>query len=98
LLPVRLLFFLGSLGLLFVLVSRLFDGVLAAFSVVAMLMCEMMWRFTPSGLPQMLGLFIFMAGLCFLVRALKLWRLARVPLLPLASSAVLFGLLVFMQS
>ncbi|MDC0322201.1 hypothetical protein OAL55_02435 [Verrucomicrobiales bacterium] len=77
--------------------SRLFDGVLAAFSVVAMLMCEMMWRFTQSGLPQMLGLSIFMAGLCFLVRALKLWRLARIPLLPLASSAVFFGLLVLVS-
>ncbi len=91
------LLFLASLGLLFGLVSRLFDGVLAGFTVVAMLLCEMMWRFTQSGLPHMLGLFVFMAALCFLVKALKLWRLGKVPLFPLAGSAFCFGLLVLVS-
>ncbi|NNE91201.1 MAG: hypothetical protein HKN23_06100 [Verrucomicrobiales bacterium] len=86
--------FFGALGLTFLLVSRLFDGVLAGFTVVAMLVCEMMWRFTQTGLPQMLGLLVFMAGLVFLESSLRRWRLGGIPLLGLIGAGFSFGLLV----
>jgi hypothetical protein len=91
---VSMLCFLGAVGASFLAANRLFNGTVAAVMAVIMLTSELCWRFSQSGLPQMLGLLLFSLGILGLISALERWRLGRVPLLPLIFSALCFGLLV----
>jgi hypothetical protein len=64
-----LILFLGSVVVLFFLARRLFDQRLAVMACGLVLVCDMMWQYSLSGLPQMLLLFLFNLTLYFLVRA-----------------------------
>jgi len=56
---VSTVFFLLSVGVWFFVVRRLFDEKLAIYTCAAVLLTDLMWAFSLSGLPQMLMLFLF---------------------------------------
>ena len=68
---VSMLFFIGSVVMLFFIGRRLFDQRLALLSCALILICDMMWQYSLSGLPQMLLLFLFCLTTYFLLRAVQ---------------------------
>ena len=66
-----LLLFFGSVMIQFFLTSRLFDRWLALLSCSLVMLCDTMWQYALSGLPQMLLLFLFNLTLFALVRAIE---------------------------
>ena len=64
-----MVFFLLSIGVTYLLVSRIFDIKIASVTAILMLFCESMWNFSLSGLPQMLMLLMFSCALYFAYRA-----------------------------
>jgi len=85
---VATMFFLLSIGVNYLLLSRIFDGKIAGVTALLMLCCELMWNFSLSGLPQMLMLFLFSSAMFFVYRALDNVQEGRLPLTP----ALLAGL------
>jgi hypothetical protein len=65
------LFFAGALLLSYLLGRRLFDPPLALLGIGLLLLTDLLWRFTFSGLPQMAMLFFFSAALLALAIALE---------------------------
>jgi len=65
------IFFLISIGVNYLLISRIFDTTIASVTALLMLFCELMWKFSQSGLPQMLMLMLFSCGMFFLWRAIE---------------------------
>ena len=68
---VSIILFLCSIGISYLLVSRIFDAKIAGVTALLMLLCELFWRFAQSGLPQMLMLFLFSFGLYFVFKAIE---------------------------
>jgi hypothetical protein len=66
-----ILLFFGSLVIQFFTAWRLFDRWLALVACTLVLLCDTMWQYALSGLPQMLLLFLFNATLYVLVRAIE---------------------------
>jgi hypothetical protein len=66
-----MLLFVASVGLLFFLARRLFDQRLAQLACGLVLLCDAIWQYSLSGLPQMLLLFLFNATVYALVRAIE---------------------------
>jgi len=64
-----MIFFLLSIGVNYLLVSRIFDAKIASVTAILMLFCEAMWQVSLSGLPQMLMLLLFSCALYFAYRA-----------------------------
>jgi hypothetical protein len=64
-----MLIFIASIGALFLLARRLFDQRIALLVCGLMLLCDMMWQYALSGLPQMLLLLLFNLTLYAIVRA-----------------------------
>jgi hypothetical protein len=85
---VATMFFLLSIGMNYLLLTRIFDSKIAGVTAVLMLCCELMWNFSMSGLPQMLMLFLFSSAMFFAYRALEYVQEGRLPLTP----ALLAGL------
>lgn len=65
------IFFLISIGVNYLLVSRIFDSTIASVTALLMLFCELMWKLSQSGLPQMLMLMLFSCGMFFLWRGIE---------------------------
>ena len=68
---VAIVLFLASLGVLYLTAVRLFDARLALLGTGLVLICDMMWQYSLSGLPQMLMLFLFNSTIYALVRAVQ---------------------------
>ncbi len=66
-----MLCFLGAVVVQYFLIRRVFDVRLAFWSTLLTLACDLCWRFTLSGLPQMFMLLLFNAALYTLVRAIE---------------------------
>jgi hypothetical protein len=66
-----ILLFFGSVLIQFLTARRLFDRWLAVVACGLILLCDMMWQYAVSGLPQMLLLFLFNATVYALVRAIE---------------------------
>lgn len=64
-------FFLASLAIIYFIARRLFDDRLAALATGLVLVCDTIWQYSLSGLPQMLMLFLFNATIYALVRAVE---------------------------
>ena len=64
-------FFLGSLVFVYLTANRLFDQRLAVLATAMVVLCDLMWQYAISGLPQMLMLFLFSGTLYVLVRAVQ---------------------------
>lgn len=56
---VAVLLFILSVGVWYFVLARLFDSRLALFACAAVLLTDLMWQFSLSGLPQMLVLLLF---------------------------------------
>ena len=86
-------FLLASIGVTFLFISRIFDAKIGGVTALLMLLCELLWRYSQSGLPQMLMLFLFTLGCYFVYRAVEAQCLEKKPLALLILGAVCFGLL-----
>lgn len=89
------LFFAGALVLSHLLARRLFDPPLAMLGIGLILVTDLLWRFTFSGLPQMAMLFFFSGALLSLAVAMEAntaGRRAKALILVLLAS-LLLGLL-----
>ena len=85
-------FFLSALVNYFS-VRRLFDHQLAILVTGLVLICDLFWKFSQSGLPQTLMLCLFSSAVYTLIRAVENEIAERSPLPYLAGTAALFGLL-----
>lgn len=90
---VSTLFFLISIGVTYLLVSRVFDTKIAAVCAILMLFCETFWQYALSGLPQMLMLMLFSCALYFAYRAVEAAAEGRIAMTPAVLSGVFFTLL-----
>ena len=63
--------FLASVAVLFFIARRLFDQQLALLSCALVLVCDMFWQYSLSGLPQMLLLLLFNLTIYAFVRAVE---------------------------
>jgi hypothetical protein len=75
----QVVFFLFAVFVNYLIARRLFDARLAALGVGLILLCDMFWQYSMSGLPQMLMLFVFSMAVYCLIRAVEL-RVAATPL------------------
>jgi len=66
-----ILLFLLSVVVLFFIARQLFDQRLALMTCALVLLCDMFWQYSVSGLPQMLLLFLFNCTVYALVRAVE---------------------------
>lgn len=91
---VSTLFFLMAIGVTYLLVSRIFDGKIAGVTAVLMLLCDLFWQFSQSGLPQMLLLLLFSCGLYFAYRTVENQEEGRHSLVQPLVAAAFFALMV----
>ncbi|HXX41381.1 MAG TPA: glycosyltransferase family 39 protein [Chthoniobacterales bacterium] len=63
--------FFASVGVLFFIARRLFDQRLALMTCGFVLLCDMIWQYSLSGLPQMLLLLLFNLTIYALLRAVE---------------------------
>jgi hypothetical protein len=85
--------FLASVAVLYFTARRLFDERIALMGSALVLICDTLWQYSLSGLPQMLLLFLFNATIYCLMRAVQA-QIAGAPILYwLAASGAGFGLL-----
>jgi hypothetical protein len=68
---VSMVLLLASIGVSYLLISRIFDARIGGVSALLMLLCETLWRYSQSGLPQMLMLFLFSFAIYFLYKAVE---------------------------
>ena len=88
-----MLIFLGSIAVLFLTARRLFDQRLALLACGMVLLCDAMWQYSLSGLPQMLLVLLFNVAVYLLVRAVEA-HYAEAPVTKwLAALGAVFGLL-----
>jgi hypothetical protein len=66
-----IMLFLAALVVLYLTAARLFDARLALLGTGLVLVSDMMWQYSLSGLPQMLLLFLFNCTIYALVRAVQ---------------------------
>ncbi len=86
-------FFLASLVVLFFIARRLFDERLALLSCGLVLVCDSIWQYSLSGLPQMLLLFLLNVTVYAMVRAVQAQYGGGFVGIWLAAAGVGFGLL-----
>jgi hypothetical protein len=86
-------FFLAAVAVNYFIARRLFDHRLAILAVGLLLMCQRLWDFAISGLPQMLMLFLFSIAAYLLLRAIEARQEGRRILPWLAGVGLCFGLL-----
>lgn len=91
---VSTIFFMMSIGVTYLLVSRIFDGKIAGFTASLMLLCDLFWQFSQSGLPQMLLLLLFTCGLYFSFRTIENQEEGRSSFIQPLLAAVFFSLMV----
>ncbi|MBK1835596.1 ArnT family glycosyltransferase [Roseibacillus ishigakijimensis] len=82
-----------AIGVTYLLVCRIFDSRIAATVALLMLFCELFWKISMSGLPQMLMLLLFTSGCYFAYRALENTAEERNTIVHAILAAVFFALL-----
>ena len=88
-----LLLFFASVAVMFFTARRLFDRRLALLACGLVLLCEAMWQYSLSGLPQLLLMFLFNSTVYLLVRAVEAQHLEQSPLKWLIAAGAGFGFL-----
>ncbi len=91
---VSTLFFLMSIGVTYLLVGRIFDAKIAGVTAVLMVLCDLFWKYSQSGLPQMLVMLLFTCGLYFTYRAVEDSEEGKMPFAPALIGAAFFVLMV----
>ena len=90
---VSVILFLIAIGINYLLISRIFDVKIAGMTVLLMTLSDLMWKFTQTGLPQMLMLLLFSCALFFIYRALESSIENRVAIGSIIIAAVFLALL-----
>lgn len=90
---VSTLFFLISIAVVYLLVSRIFDPKIAGVTAIIMLFCQTFWSYSMSGLPQMLMLLLFSSAIYFAYRAVEAQAEGRFPFVPALLAGLFFTLL-----
>src|SRR5581483_2757573 len=90
---ISVLFFICSLGVLYLIAVQLFDQFLARLACGLVMICDMMWRYSLSGLPQMLLLLLFLLTIHALIGAIRAQYLGGCTWLWIAAIGLGFGLL-----
>ncbi len=85
--------FLGSIAVLFFTAQRLFDRRLALLACGLVLLCDAMWEYSLSGLPQMLLLLLFNVAVYLTVRAVEAYYAGESTTIWFGALGVTFGLL-----
>lgn len=88
---VSIIFFLLSLIFSYFVGKKLFNKTIALTSCAAVLLTDLMWQFSLSGLPQMLMLFLFSGAIWLTFKAIEIPSLRC--LIPLAGAALILGLM-----
>ena len=88
-----ILLFVGSLAVLFFTARRLFDQRLALLACGLVLLCETMWQYSLSGLPQLLLMLLFNSTVYLLVRTVEAQHRGESPLKWLVAAGAGFGFL-----
>lgn len=91
---VSTLFFLMAIGVTYLLIGRIFDAKIAGVTSVLMLLCDLFWKYSQSGLPQMLALLLFTCGLYFTYRAVEAAEEGKTTFGPALLGAAFFVLMV----
>ena len=89
-----ILFFLLSVAVWYLVARRLFDQKLATLGCALILLTDLLWQFSLSGLPQMLMLLIFSGACWTTLRALEKKNERRSLVLLLPVTGLLFGLMI----
>lgn len=90
---IAVIFFLIAVGINYLLISRIFDVKIAGVTALLMILSDLMWKFTQTGLPQMLMLLLFSSALFFIYRALEASIENRVALGSVIIAAIFLALL-----
>jgi len=90
---ISVVLFLWAIGINYLLIARIFDAKIGGVTALLLLLCDLLWNFSQSGLPQMLMFFLFSFAMYFLYRAIEDYQLKRSPILWLCLAGVFFGLL-----
>jgi hypothetical protein len=90
---VSIIFFLIAVGVNYLLISRIFDVRIAGVTALLMILSDLMWTFTQTGLPQMLMLMLFSCALFFIYQAVESSQENRLTLGSVAIAAVFLALL-----
>ena len=90
---VSTMFFLMSIGMSYLLISRIFDAKIAGVAALLMVFCQTFWDYSLSGLPQMLMLFLFSTAMYFAYRAVENAADGKVAMTPALLAGVFFTLL-----
>jgi hypothetical protein len=88
-----ILLFIASVVVLFFIARRLFDQRLAFLACGLILLCDAMWQYSLSGLPQMLLLLLFNLAIYLLVRTVEAHWAEESTLKWLLAAGAVFGLL-----
>ena len=89
-----ILFFLLSVGIWYFVGVRLFDSKLSLIACAIILLTDMMWQFSLSGLPQMLMLFLFSGAVWLTVYAMQKRDQLVTVLISLFGAGLLFGFMI----
>jgi hypothetical protein len=90
---VSIIFFLIAVGINYLLISRIFDVRIAGVTALLMILSELMWKFTQTGLPQMLMLMLFSCALFFIYQAIESSQENRLTIGSVAIAAIFLALL-----
>ncbi|MBS0656762.1 MAG: glycosyltransferase family 39 protein [Verrucomicrobia bacterium] len=90
---VGILFFLASVAVFFFFARKLFDQGLALLGSGLLLVTDLFWQFSTSGLPHMLLMFFFMCAMYCLVRSVEENLAGRLATTWFAAVGALFGLM-----
>ncbi len=90
---VAVILFLIAIGVNYLLISRIFDVKIAGVTAILMILSDLMWKFTQTGLPQMLMLMLFSCALFFIYRALEASIENRVAMGSIIIAAIFLALL-----
>ena len=90
---VSILFFLLAVIVWYFVGATLFDKKIALIGCAALILTDMMWQFSLSGLPQMLMLFLFGCTTWLTLRAIECRDLGTSTLLHIFACSLVFGLL-----
>lgn len=88
-----MIFFMISIGINYLLISRIFDTKIASVVAILMMVSQFFWEFAQSGLPQMLMLMLFSAATYMVWRAVELQESGGKPFVPAVISGFFFALL-----
>jgi hypothetical protein len=91
---VSILFFLLSVVIWYFVGARLFDSKLSLIACAIVLMTDMMWQFSLSGLPQMLMLMLFSGAVWLTLFAMGNQDRSATMLAALFGAGLLFGLMI----